>query len=821
MFKKLVSIFLCLLTAISLVACAGGGSDNVVDSKPKRDPDFDWTNYSDIEEKAPFYNTLVTENYANNVEEIEVQPTFDSTAKWVWLSDNTDKNVWVRFRKSFKLSTVPSSANVKISAESKYFLYVNGNLVVYDGGLKRGSTVDSGYYDALDVSQYLVEGENVICALVWYWGDKGQSYSNASAGRPGFILQGKIGDVDISSNATWKVSKDVAYESGREGEESPNYRLPEYNISYNAENSVDDDWLETKFDDTAWQNADIVGDYGGLPWGNLWKRPIPLHKDYGVKEYKDSSDYVGMTTTQQTTCVVSTGVNVQLSPIFTIVSERSGERITITTEATEDSQGDSVRCYYYTKKGEQTFECLSWMNGQFVKYDFPKGVTVKFLGYRQTGYDTEKVGDFSCNEEFFTRLWQMSYDTLYLTMRDSFMDCPNRERAQWMGDVTNEMEQIIYSMDENSYLLYEKAIKQMTGFSKDDVLPTVAPIGNSWFELPVQNLCAISGVWTYYLYTGRSAIVESSLTYFYKYLALWKTSSDNLVVHRAGSWDWMDNDDNGLAYTEGIENAWYYKALLAVKNMALLCGKEKIYSFATERAEKLKAGFEKYVLSNLFKKGDERAVSIAVLAGLIPEENYDDAAFVLTTSATCSPFWEKYVLEALCEIGKHDEALSRMKKRYRVMVNYSLYGEKYSTLWEKWLNNGGTKNHAWSGGPMTVLSKYILGVQPLTSKYGYVLIKPNVVTLEKVSGTVPTAKGNIQVALTKNEVVFGMNLSTFNDTKVVIGIPFTKYQTLKINGEILCKDGLMLQTTDYVFAGMDDDYIYFSVGGGDYEITVV
>ncbi|MFR7465122.1 MAG: hypothetical protein ACLUVG_09725 [Phocaeicola vulgatus] len=30
-------------------------------------------------------------------------------------------------------------------------------------------------------------------------------------------------------------------------------------------------------------------------------------------------------------------------------------------------------------------------------------------------------------------MWEKSQRTLYITMRDTYMDCPDRERAQWWG----------------------------------------------------------------------------------------------------------------------------------------------------------------------------------------------------------------------------------------------------------------------------------------------------------------------------------------------------------------------------------------------------
>ena len=35
-------------------------------------------------------------------------------------------------------------------------------------------------------------------------------------------------------------------------------------------------------------------------------------------------------------------------------------------------------------------------------------------------------------------MWEKSQRTLYITMRDTYMDCPDRERAQWWGDEVNE-----------------------------------------------------------------------------------------------------------------------------------------------------------------------------------------------------------------------------------------------------------------------------------------------------------------------------------------------------------------------------------------------
>ena len=107
------------------------------------------------------------------------------------------------------------------------------------------------------------------------------------------------------------------------------------------------------------------------------------------------------------------------------------------------------------------------------------------------------------------------------------------------------------------------------------------------------------------------------------------------------------------------------------------------------------------------QKPDDRANALAVLAGLAVKEQYPGILKILQTIENASPYMEKYVLDALCEMGYIMEATQRMKKRYREMVEYD-----YSMLWEYW-DKGGTLNHAWSGGPLITMSKYIAGIKPL------------------------------------------------------------------------------------------------------------
>jgi len=86
---------------------------------------------------------------------------------------------------------VPDEAIARIAADSKYWLWINDNLVVFEGGLKRGPNPEDTYYDEVDIAPYLKAGSNTIAALVWYFGKQGFS-TLIAVGRRGFYLIAKL-----------------------------------------------------------------------------------------------------------------------------------------------------------------------------------------------------------------------------------------------------------------------------------------------------------------------------------------------------------------------------------------------------------------------------------------------------------------------------------------------------------------------------------------------------------------------------------------------------------------------------------------------------
>ena len=747
----------------------------------------------------PFENDYAIPETLAPYARIDTTPKTDWKAKYIWDgTDGSEENVWMCFRKTVGFSEAPEALTAFISADSRYWLYINGKRVVFEGGVKRGPTPADGYYDPVEIGPYLKPGRNLICALVWYWG-KDTSYSNTDSGKAGFLFEAG----DLISDGSWKARRNTAYRNDG-GKPRPNYRLPESNVFYDARREVGD-WLSAGFDDSAWENASENGVGGCAPWGKLYPRAIPLLKDYGRKDYENTGAYVNLVLPGKTKITLDIPYNAQCTPYLRIEAP-AGKKIKITTENTKIG---SVRDIYITKNGEQEFEALGWFNGEHVTYAFPGGVRILALQYRETGYDTAFAGRFSCGNENLNTLWQKSLRTLYVTMRDSFMDCPDRERAQWWGDVTNEMAMMMYSLDANAYLLYQKGVASMLGHIDPaaNVLQTVVPISRGYFELPVQQLAGVCGFWTYYLYTGDTDFLRSVYDAALNYVNLWTIGDDCLVNHRCGSWDWMDW--GGHADVAAIENAWYYHALSCLRNMAGALGRDRDEIAA--KMSRIKTGYASLWTVKGYKSGgvlkpDDRANALAVIAGLAGKEQYDVIAAVLTETKNASPYMEYYVLEALCQMERYGDAMNRMLQRYDGMIR-----EDYSTLWEHWYKIEGTLNHAWSGGPLVIMSKYFSGIRPVKAGYRECVIKPQMTVSDRLDCVVPTVKGYIRLSANKTGGSVTLDAAVPKDTAALIHVPYTEGQTVTLNGRVVYQSGRFIDAAGAGFVEADKGFAVFSV----------
>lgn len=126
------------------------------------------------------------------------------------------------------------------------------------------------------------------------------------------------------------------------------------------------------------------------------------------------------------------------------------------------------------------------MNGHSVIYHIPAGVKVLGLKYRWQTVG-RMAGSFTCDDPFYQRPWDMGRNTLFVCARDNFMDCPDRERALWIGDVADQASYLFYLMDESGRALLRQSIHTTMAFSDKGVFGCLGPLRIREFPAKASN----------------------------------------------------------------------------------------------------------------------------------------------------------------------------------------------------------------------------------------------------------------------------------------------------------------------------------------------
>jgi hypothetical protein len=460
---------------------------------------------------------------------------------------------------------------------------------------------------------------------------------------------------------------------------------------------------------------------------------------------------------------------------------------------------------YTTVSGKQTHEARNWVSGEGAIYAIPAGVTVKAVKYRETGYDTTLAGSFECNDNDYNILWKKGARTAYICMRDHFYDCPDRERVGFWGDGTPELDQCFYAFDMASHRL-----------CKELVLRKLEP--NFY---PGQHLEFLGeyGLWFYYLHTGDldsiKAVYDSTKTFL-------------LETYKFGNprqwFDWgKDIKDIPI-----IETCFFYIDLKTLKKMAQVTGHDADIPAIEERLEAIKSMFNgKYWKGNCYMSAnvstpDDRANAMAVNAGLADRSKWVaiyDTVLTKMTNASC--FFDRWVFEALCTMGKQDAALLRMSNRYKTMIpcSFTTLWEHYDRWWATGLNAfdaASSLNHGWNP-PVLNLSQTIAGIAPEAPGWTTYHVLPKEAFLTAIKVDVPSIKGNITVNMKKTTTEYSLELISPPNTQAIVGIPknsFLELNAIKVNGTTVWSGTYRGGVKGISWNGEDDGYIKFNTDPG-------
>lgn len=217
---------------------------------------------------------------------------------------------------------------------------------------------------------------------------------------------------------------------------------------------------------------------------------------------------------------------------------------------------------------------------------------------------------------------------------------------------------------------------------------------------------------------------------------------------------------------------------------------------------------------------DERVSALAVVSGIVDKSRYPSLLKIFENVEYASPYMEKYVMEACFIMGNGELGLKRMKKRFHDMVT----NNNHSTLFEGWgigKNGfgGGSTNHAWSGGGLTVFAQYVMGVKPLTAGYETVSVSPSPSGIKHAKMEMATTRGQMYFCYNDNDNYFNMDISLPSTVKIEVKIKHQPYEKIYWDNKSIDKSkDKSISTNDSFF--IDGDYIIIHSNlGGKHKLT--
>ena len=712
---------LLLLSASLITMCLSACQSN--SSKPEEKP---------VEDNVPETGKADRSSlkYASSLDSYKKS---DWKGHWIW-TNYCYEDSYVAFRKVFNLKEKVNEATAYISAESKYFMWVNEELVTIDGSLKRGPTPYDSYYDEVKISN-LKEGNNIITILVAFNGRSGDSSINPQiedeegdmVSQAGLLFEMQAGDTLVKSDSSFKTIRIDAYRNkitgGKEYDAyTQSSMLAERNVFYDARKEIGD-YKKLEFDDSSWESAKAVAKAGNLPFGDLYKAPTKPIKFHEIADFSNANEYVGKTLKEDTTLALSLPTDIQFSWYIDIEAE-AGKKLVFYTDSYKYNDGlQSFKDTYVTKDGQQSYENYPWRSGYTLFIDAPAGIKFNKLAYRMSEFNGELMSPFTSSDSNLDILWKV-------------------------GWVKN-----------------------------DNAIPSRAPSVKPQ-EIPNQSLAFLTSAYHYFEHTNDVETMTLYVKAAIEYLKLYEMEN-GLPKYRAGSWTWNDWGsciDNNL-----LQVGFYYYALRLTKELVSALKMNDDISFVDERMASMESKYhDAYYTENGFKSSssnyiDDRANAMLALSGLAKESDYETIINVLTKTREASPFCEKYVLEALCKMGRIDLAKERMLLRYDAMIK-----DSKDTLYEKFDITDGTFNHAWTSGPIYIINRYIAGLKPTKPGFEeYSLSLTNLLDSFKCSNY--TVKGNIDIELTSKDGVKALTIKSI-DSKGEIIIPSSLGNNVSVSG---------------------------------------
>lgn len=449
---------------------------------------------------------------------------------------------------------------------------------------------------------------------------------------------------------------------------------------------------------------------------------------------------------------------------------KAGEEL---IEGTKDKVRYQMRCNCNYKEtwilsgGNDILEQYDYKGFRYVEVEAPEGVINpdSFRAVVRHYPLDENACKFESSDPLLNEVWRICRNGVKYGTQEAYLDCPTREKGQYIGDCTVTGHSHIYISGD--LRLYKKALIDFA--NTRNICPglmAVAP-GGKMQEIADYSLQWPLQLLTYYKQSGdikflkeMYPVADGIIKYFEKY-----QRDDGLIENVKEKWnlvDWPQNLRDGYDFDlssstsvgdgcHNVINAFYCGAVKIVNEIREILGIEYNDSFPQLKESFFKAFYNKeanlFADSTVTKHTALHSNIIPLFFGLVPEEMYGSVVeLVKKKGMHCGVYITYFLLKGLASIGEYELV-------YKLLTSEDEYSwlnmvrEGGTTCFEAWGKEHKWNTslcHPWASSPISVIIEDIAGLKPAKPGWEEIQFTPHIPeNVDKLSLEINTVRGRI------------------------------------------------------------------------------
>ncbi len=465
-------------------------------------------------------------------------------ARWIWASpppkppalgflepqipSRETWNRWCVLRRSFRLDAVPTHVPARMTGDSRYVAYLNGEEIAR--GPARSAPPRLTYAER-DLSKGLRVGFNVISVMVRFYGHPTPWWlprrASQEVGYGGFLFEAPA--IEVVSNGDWRTLPEFGEPDTYDG--SPDAPVAEVRDA----TRIPAGWAEVDFDDSAWGRAvELAGGdwlpeqgHGAItvttPWISPDNLPTPTTIPVSLQPIGDIPIAPSDATDPVEAAIYAIGFGPETDdsprpepgPDGVTLKMFDAGGITVGTPwvrvkgvrgalvdllGAEELRPDGTAelrprrfaaRYRLAGDGIERFESFERVGCRFVGAIVRGEAEILEVGAVERRHPRSGHARFECDDADLVKLWEAGARTLDVCSLDTLVDCPGREQRTWVGDAY--VENLVSFVVNEDHSLIRRTIEVCAESLRGDDLLSQAAAGD--VELWAQTIPDYSLHW--------------------------------------------------------------------------------------------------------------------------------------------------------------------------------------------------------------------------------------------------------------------------------------------------------------------------------------